>query len=75
MGKRIIVKIGSQVMCDPGGALNRDVLSGLVRQLGALSADGWQVLLVSSGAVAAGKSLGLAQVHEKQIGVLQVGFQ
>jgi glutamate 5-kinase len=33
------------------------VLSGLVRQLGALSAGGWQVLLVTSGAVAAGKSL------------------
>jgi len=57
MGKRIIVKIGSQVLCDPGGALNRDVLSRLVSQLGALSTDGWQVLLVTSGAVAAGKSL------------------
>ena len=57
MGKRIIVKIGSQVLCDPGGTLNRDVLSRLVRQLGALSMDGWQVLLVTSGAVAAGKSL------------------
>lgn len=44
-------------MCDPGGALNRDVLSRLVSQLGALSSDGWQVLLVTSGAVAAGKSL------------------
>jgi glutamate 5-kinase len=57
MGKRIVVKIGSQVLCDPGGALNRDVLSKLVRQLGALSTDGWQVLLVTSGAVAAGSSL------------------
>jgi glutamate 5-kinase len=57
MGKRIVVKIGSQVLCDPGGALNRDVLSSLVRQLGALSTEGWQVLLVTSGAVAAGKSL------------------
>jgi glutamate 5-kinase len=42
MGKRIIVKIGSQVLCEPGGALNRDVLANLVRQLGALSTDGWQ---------------------------------
>lgn len=57
MGKRIIVKIGSQVLCDPGGALNRDVLARLVRQIGALSTDGWQVLLVTSGAVAAGSSL------------------
>ena len=57
MGKRIVVKIGSQVLCDPNGALNLDVLSGLVRQLGILHADGWQVLLVSSGAVAAGSGL------------------
>ncbi len=57
MGKRIIAKIGSQVLCDAGGALNRDLLSRLVRQLGALSSDGWQVLLVTSGAVAAGNSL------------------
>jgi glutamate 5-kinase len=63
MGKRIVVKIGSQVLCDPDGALNRDVLSNLVRQLGALHADGWQVLLVSSGAVAAGTGLAGEQLQ------------
>ena len=57
MGKRIIVKIGSQVLCDPNGDLNHDVLSNLVSQLGRLQADGWQVLVVSSGAVAAGSGL------------------
>jgi glutamate 5-kinase len=57
MGKRIVVKIGSQVLCDPDGTLNRDVLSNLVAQLADLRADGWQVLLVSSGAVAAGSGL------------------
>lgn len=57
MGKRIVVKVGSQVLCDPGAALNLAVLSGLVEQLGALNTGGWQVLLVSSGAVAAGSSL------------------
>ena len=57
MGKRIVVKIGSQVLCGPDGALNRGVLSNLVGQIGALNADGWQVLLVSSGAVAAGSGL------------------
>jgi len=56
--RRIVVKIGSQVLCDPTGALNRDVLSNLVDQIGGLTADGWQVMLVSSGAVSAG--LGLA---------------
>jgi len=57
MGKRIVVKIGSQVLCGPDGALNREVLSDLVGQLVVLKADGWQVLLVSSGAVAAGSGL------------------
>ena len=57
MGKRIVVKIGSQVLCDPGGELNREALARLVRQFGALSNEGWQVLLVTSGAVAAGNSL------------------
>lgn len=63
MGKRIIVKIGSQVLCDNDGALNRDVLSNLVKQLSALQADDWQVLLVSSGAVAAGSSLATTQLQ------------
>lgn len=57
MDKRIVVKIGSQVLCDLDGALNHEVLSNLVEQLGRLHTDGWQVLLVSSGAVAAGSSL------------------
>ena len=57
MYKRIVVKIGSQVLCDPAGSLNRDVLASLVSQLCGLQTEGWQVLLVSSGAVAAGKGL------------------
>jgi len=57
VGRRIVVKIGSQVLCDTRGELNRDVLGSLVRQLCTLTADGWQVLLVSSGAVAAGSSI------------------
>lgn len=57
MSKRIVVKIGSQVLCGLDGALNRETLSNLVDQLAVLHADGWQVLLVSSGAVAAGRGL------------------
>ena len=55
--KRIVVKIGSQVLCGPDGALNREILSNLVGQFCRLRAEGWQVLLVSSGAVAAGSGL------------------
>jgi glutamate 5-kinase len=57
MGKRIVVKIGSQVLCDPQGELNREALGSLVDQAGGLVADGWQVLIVSSGAVAAGRGI------------------
>lgn len=57
MSKRIVVKIGSQVLCDPDGTLNLVALSNLVEQLAGLRNKGWQVLLVSSGAVAAGSGL------------------
>ena len=57
MTKRIVVKIGSQVLCEQDGSLNQQVLSSLVVQLASLQAEGWQVLLVSSGAVAAGSGL------------------
>ncbi|MBT8051597.1 MAG: glutamate 5-kinase [Xanthomonadales bacterium] len=58
MSGRIVVKIGSQVLCGAEGELNLDVLEQLVGQIARLVADDWQVLLVSSGAVAAG--LGVA---------------
>jgi glutamate 5-kinase len=57
MGNRIVIKIGSQVLCNEQGQLDVDVLSGLVSQTARLMASGWQLLLVSSGAVAAGSGL------------------
>ena len=63
MGQRIVVKIGSQVLCEPQGSLNRGILRGLVRQISELSAAGWQILLVSSGAVAAGSGIADRQLQ------------
>ncbi len=63
MGQRIVVKIGSQVLCDPEGELNREVLRALVDQVSHLADSGWQVLLVSSGAVAAGHGVSGSQLH------------
>jgi glutamate 5-kinase len=51
------------VLCDTGGELNREVLGKLVDQLCSLTADGWQVLLVSSGAVAAGSGIAGSQLQ------------
>jgi glutamate 5-kinase len=55
--KRIVVKLGSQALCAPDGALAPDVLQSLADQVAALRNHGWQVLLVSSGAVASGRGL------------------
>jgi glutamate 5-kinase len=57
MGERIVVKIGSQVLCGADGALNREVMARLVAQVGDLVNSGRQLLLVSSGAVAAGTAV------------------
>jgi len=57
MSQRIVVKIGSQVLCDAAGALNREVMDRLAGQVGGLAAQGHQLLLVSSGAVAAGSGV------------------
>jgi len=52
--KRLVVKVGSQVLCDESGELNLPVLAGLSGQISELRAKDWQVVLVSSGAVASG---------------------
>ncbi|MDZ4730911.1 MAG: glutamate 5-kinase [Xanthomonadales bacterium] len=52
--KRLVVKVGSQVLCNNSGALNLPVLASLAQQISALNAQGWQIVLVSSGAVASG---------------------
>ncbi|MEN8135249.1 MAG: glutamate 5-kinase [Thermodesulfobacteriota bacterium] len=51
--KRVVVKVGSAVLTGKDG-LNQEVVDGLVRQLAALRQQGREVILVSSGAVAAG---------------------
>lgn len=59
--RRLIVKVGSGLLVEPAaGALRREWLSSLVADLVALRAEGQEVLLVSSGAIALGRrALGL----------------
>ncbi|MEM9255607.1 MAG: glutamate 5-kinase [Pseudomonadota bacterium] len=52
--RRWVVKVGSALLTDDGRGLNAGVVSALVAQLVKLRADGCEVVLVSSGAVAAG---------------------
>ncbi|WP_082670925.1 glutamate 5-kinase [Chloracidobacterium thermophilum] len=52
--RRMVVKIGSNVLVEPGTGLVETVLRHLVEQCLALRADGRTVVIVSSGAVACG---------------------
>lgn len=59
--KRIVVKVGSSTIAD-GGHLNEAALIGLVHDLALIKQDGVEVILVTSGAIAAGwPGLGLKQ--------------
>lgn len=61
--QRMVVKLGSQVLCDAEGNLNIEVMTNLAAQVTGLNKNGWQVLLVSSGAVAAGRGLNDARLR------------
>ena len=51
--KRIVVKIGSGVLTKDSG-LNIDVINSISKQISALTNEGFEILLVSSGAIASG---------------------
>ena len=54
--RRVVIKVGSAVLAGPDG-IDLRVISSLARQISELAASGRQVLLVSSGAVAAGRAV------------------
>lgn len=69
--RRAVVKIGSALLTNDGLALNREGISRWVAQIAQLKRAGMEIVLVSSGAVAAGmQRLGLKQrphaLHELQ---------
>jgi glutamate 5-kinase len=72
LGPRLVVKIGSSLVVDAAAAAPRaEWLDGLAADIAALQADGVEVIVVSSGAIAlARRSLGLTgsrlRLEEKQ---------
>ena len=59
---RIIVKIGSSLLVDEGGAVRREWIEGVVADIAARRAQGQEIIIVSSGAIALGaRKLGLAK--------------
>ncbi len=55
--KRLVIKIGSNVLAQPNGGLDLQNIEKLTRQMAALNKQGIEIILISSGAVAAGRSL------------------
>ncbi|XP_010554640.1 PREDICTED: delta-1-pyrroline-5-carboxylate synthase A [Tarenaya hassleriana] len=53
--KRIVVKVGTAVVTGKGGRLALGRLGALCEELAGLNADGYEVILVSSGAVGLGR--------------------
>jgi glutamate 5-kinase len=52
--RRLVIKIGSSLLVNQDGRLDRDWLSGLAEDIAALHAANQQLLIVSSGAIAIG---------------------
>jgi glutamate 5-kinase len=69
--QRLVIKVGSSLVTNNGTGLDRQAILGWAQQIAALVAQGKQVLMVSSGAIAEGvQRLGWLQrprqVHELQ---------
>ena len=70
--RRLVVKVGTNVLAREDGLLDITSISQLVDQIAALKARGVDVILVSSGAVGAGRSMmqipeGLNKVVRRQV--------
>jgi glutamate 5-kinase len=52
--KRLVVKVGTAILSQPQGGLNKTFIRSLAEELAGLQKDGHQVLLITSGAIGAG---------------------
>jgi glutamate 5-kinase len=52
--KRIVVKVGSSILASPEKGLHFEVFSNLAKEISELKRQGYEIVLVSSGAIAAG---------------------
>ncbi|RUM33513.1 MAG: glutamate 5-kinase [Desulfobulbus sp.] len=69
--KRVVIKVGSAVLAGRDG-LNIEVIGDLARQIAFLCSTGREVILVSSGAVAAGRRrLGVPRTSHEELKIKQ----
>ena len=53
--QRVVIKLGTTLLTGGSNQLDLDILSSLVKQIVGLHKKGYQIIIVSSGAVAAGR--------------------
>jgi len=70
--KRIVIKIGSNVITQDNGLPDDIRIKHLVAQLAALKQEGLEIILVSSGAVASGRSLITLKENKQLISTRQL---
>ena len=69
---RIVVKAGTNVLTSSGIRLDRTAMATIVAQIAEIQAAGAQVILVTSGAIAAGREVLAKSIDTKGIGLGQV---
>ena len=70
--KRLVVKIGSSTLTTAQGRIDHGYLFNLAQQVSELRAQGWQVVIVSSGAIACGlERLGMSGKRPGDMPTLQ----
>jgi glutamate 5-kinase len=74
--KRLLVKFGTKSLMGRKGRLSRAIFDEIARQIASLMDDGWQVAIVTSGAIQAGKeeaakkSVLLNKLHKKDMAAI-----
>jgi glutamate 5-kinase len=69
---RIVVKAGTNVLTSSGTRLDRDAMANIVGQMAEVQAAGAQVILVTSGAIAAGREVMAKSRDAKGVGLGQM---
>lgn len=67
--RRIVIKIGSSILSSPERGLRNEVFSKLAREISSLKSQGYELAIVSSGAIAAG--MGKLGLKNKPISITQ----
>ena len=66
--KRVVIKVGTALITDKSGTLNLGFMENLVEEIANLKNQGIEIILVSSGAVAAGRAV-IRNLDRKNVNV------